>query len=186
AECWFAGHGRLDGLRGFAAARHDVRHGAQPGAAASDRAAALDAVHERRHQQHGCDVRVVPCEVGSDAHEFRAAQRARDYGRSGISRRSRCSHHGYGHGVHHDFEALMNGRARGFTLVELMVVVLLSSMIMASIYQMVVMQERTSRDRTAIIDTQQTARTGVTILSNELKEISAVDGDIVAATETSI
>lgn len=80
----------------------------------------------------------------------------------------------------------MNGRARGFTLVELMVVVLLSSMIMASIYQMVVMQERTSRDRTAIIDTQQTARTGVTILSNELKEISAVDGDIVAATETSI
>lgn len=80
----------------------------------------------------------------------------------------------------------MNSRARGFTLVEVLVVVLLSSLVMGSVYKMIVMQQNSTREQYAIIDTQQNARTGLAILTNELKELSAVDGDIVGASETSL
>jgi prepilin-type N-terminal cleavage/methylation domain-containing protein len=80
----------------------------------------------------------------------------------------------------------MNARARGFTLVEMLVVVLLSSIVMGSIYQMVVMQDRTTREQHAVIETQQNARTALAVMTSDMKELSAVDGDITGATETSI
>lgn len=80
----------------------------------------------------------------------------------------------------------MNSRAHGFTLVEVLVVVLLSSLVMGSVYKMIVMQQNSTREQYAIIDTQQNARTGVGILTNELKELSAVDGDIIAASASAI
>jgi prepilin-type N-terminal cleavage/methylation domain-containing protein len=75
----------------------------------------------------------------------------------------------------------MNSKARGFTLVEVLIVVLLSSVIMAAIYQTIIAQERATRQQYAIIDTQQNARVGLGILTSELKEISSVDGDVLQA-----
>jgi prepilin-type N-terminal cleavage/methylation domain-containing protein len=80
----------------------------------------------------------------------------------------------------------MNARAQGFTLVEILVVTLLSALIMGSIYQMVVMQDKTTRNQYAIVETNQNARTAIAILSADLKEISAVAGDVIAADSVSI
>jgi prepilin-type N-terminal cleavage/methylation domain-containing protein len=80
----------------------------------------------------------------------------------------------------------MNSRAEGFTLVEILIVTLLSAIVMGSIYQMIVMQDRTTREQYAIVETQQNARTALAIMTSDLKEISSVAGDVVAATNSSI
>ena len=80
----------------------------------------------------------------------------------------------------------MNSRSGGFSLAELLVVVVLGALIMGSIYQMVVMQDRTTREQYAIVETQQNARTALAVLTSDLKEISAADGDVTAADSISI
>lgn len=80
----------------------------------------------------------------------------------------------------------MNSRSEGFTLVEMLVVTLLSAVVMGSIYQMIVMQDRTTREQHAIVETQQNARTALAIMTGDLKEISAVQGDVTDATANSI
>ena len=80
----------------------------------------------------------------------------------------------------------MNSRSAGFTLAETLVVVLVGALVMGSIYQMVIMQDRTTRDQFARIETAQNGRTSLAVITNDLKEISAVDGDIVAAAPTDL
>jgi prepilin-type N-terminal cleavage/methylation domain-containing protein len=80
----------------------------------------------------------------------------------------------------------MNSRQGGFSLAELLVVVVLGALVMGSIYQMVVMQDRTTREQYAIVETQQNARMTLSVLTSDLKEISAADGDVTAADSTSI
>jgi Tfp pilus assembly protein PilW len=80
----------------------------------------------------------------------------------------------------------MNSRSPGFTLAETLVVVLVGALVMGSIYQMVIMQDRTTRDQYARIETSQNGRISLAVITNDLKEISAVDGDIVAASPTDI
>jgi prepilin-type N-terminal cleavage/methylation domain-containing protein len=80
----------------------------------------------------------------------------------------------------------MNSRAQGFTLVEILMVTLLSAIVMGSIYQMIVMQDRSTREQYAVIETQQNARTALAIMTSDLKEISSVAGDVVEATSSSI
>ena len=80
----------------------------------------------------------------------------------------------------------MNSRSAGFTLAETLVVVLVGALVMGSIYQMVIMQDRTTRDQFARIETAQNGRTTLAVITNDLKEISAVDGDIVAAAPTDL
>ena len=80
----------------------------------------------------------------------------------------------------------MNSRAAGFTLAETLVVVLVGALVMGSIYQMVIMQDRTTRNQYARIENTQNSRVGLLVITNELKEISAVDGDIVAAAPTDL
>ena len=80
----------------------------------------------------------------------------------------------------------MKSRQAGFSLAELLIVVVLGALIMGSIYQMVIMQDRTTREQYAIIETQQNARIALSVLTSDLKEISAADGDVVAADSTDI
>ena len=80
----------------------------------------------------------------------------------------------------------MNHRAAGFTLAETLVVVLVGALVMGSIYQMVIMQDRSTRQQYAVVETAQNGRTTLALLSNDLKEISAVGGDIIAADSTDI
>lgn len=79
----------------------------------------------------------------------------------------------------------MKARA-GFTLAETLVVVLVGALVMGSIYQMVIMQDRTTREQYARVETSQNGRTALAVLANDLKEISAVDGDIIAADSSDI
>src|SRR5207253_2677763 len=94
--------------------------------------------------------------------------------------------HGGRHRAGFDRVAQMNARREGFTLVEIMIVVLLGSIIMGSIYQMVVLQEKTTRSQYAQIQTSENTQMALAVVTNDLKEISARDSDIVALDSTSI
>lgn len=80
----------------------------------------------------------------------------------------------------------MNSRRGGFTLVETLIVVVLGAVVMGSIYQMVVIQEKTTRHQYAIISTSENVQMALAVLTNDLKEISARDGDVTAVDSTSI
>lgn len=74
----------------------------------------------------------------------------------------------------------------GFTLVELLMVVLLSAIVMGSIYQMIIVQQRSDMNQRAVIETQQNERAALAVITGDLKEISAADGDITAADSLSL
>jgi prepilin-type N-terminal cleavage/methylation domain-containing protein len=80
----------------------------------------------------------------------------------------------------------MNTQRPGFTLAETLVVVVLGAVVMSSIYQMVVIQEKTTRHQHAVISTSENVQAALAIIGNDLKEVSARDGDIVEVDSTSI
>lgn len=80
----------------------------------------------------------------------------------------------------------MNTRRAGFTLIETLIVVVLGAVVMASIYQMVVIQEKATRHQYAIISTSDNTQTALAVMANDLREISARDSDVVAVDSTSI
>lgn len=80
----------------------------------------------------------------------------------------------------------MNTRSQGFTLVELLVVMVIGGIVLGATYQTLTVQEKSSRQQIAIASTQQNTRVGLDVITNELREASATDGDIVAATSSSI
>jgi prepilin-type N-terminal cleavage/methylation domain-containing protein len=80
----------------------------------------------------------------------------------------------------------MNARRDGFTLVETMIVVVLGAVLMGSIYQMVVIQEKSTRQQYAIVQTSENVQTAIAIIANDLKEISARDSDVIAVDSTNI
>ncbi|HEX6589352.1 MAG TPA: prepilin-type N-terminal cleavage/methylation domain-containing protein [Longimicrobiales bacterium] len=68
-----------------------------------------------------------------------------------------------------------NARA-GFTLVELTVVVVISSLALLAVYETLITQERTYRYQSAAIDAQGSTRTALSLLAGELREVSASAG----------
>jgi prepilin-type N-terminal cleavage/methylation domain-containing protein len=78
----------------------------------------------------------------------------------------------------------MNKRAAGFTLVEMLVVTLIGSIVMGTIYKMITIQDNTTRQQYAIIQNNQNARMALSVLTSELKEMSARDGDVTFADST--
>lgn len=74
----------------------------------------------------------------------------------------------------------MNKRNRsGFTLVELLVVVVLASFLIMAIYQVLITNTRTYAVNNAQIQGQQMLRAGADVLFGELREISSQSGDLV-------
>jgi len=80
----------------------------------------------------------------------------------------------------------MNARRAGFTLSELLVTIVIGAFVLASVYKTLITQERSIRQSYAVIGTQENVRTAVQIMGADLREVSATDGDIVAADSTSI
>lgn len=74
----------------------------------------------------------------------------------------------------------------GFTLVELLVVVVLGGLIVLATYQVLITNSRTYAVNNAQIQGQQTLRAGLDVLFGELREISSDEGDIVAMAAKSI
>lgn len=77
-------------------------------------------------------------------------------------------------------------RARGFTLVELLVVIVLSTFILTAAYQTLIAQQNASQRQHAMIAAQGVSRTTLQVLLSELREVSASDGDVLEATSTSL
>ncbi len=75
----------------------------------------------------------------------------------------------------------MNGPSRrGFTLVEILVVVVLGSFLLLSLYQVLISNSRTYAVNNANIQGQQSLRAGLDVLFGELREISPASGDLIA------
>lgn len=77
--------------------------------------------------------------------------------------------------------ALLDARAPGLTIVELLVVVVISGFMLAAVVQTIVVQQRGHTRQQTVADTRQTLRTTVEVLLAELREISATDGDLLEA-----
>jgi prepilin-type N-terminal cleavage/methylation domain-containing protein len=81
---------------------------------------------------------------------------------------------------------MLSGRRRGFTLVEVLIALVLLGIVMASLYRVLISNQRTYQAQSQRIDLQQNIRAAVAILPAELREIDATDNDIRAMTATSI
>jgi prepilin-type N-terminal cleavage/methylation domain-containing protein len=75
---------------------------------------------------------------------------------------------------------------RGFTLVELLVVMVMLGLVGSAITTVVVRQQRFYRGANEIIDTRAQIRQAVAILPTELRGLSSVGGDILAIAERQV
>src|SRR5437773_316193 len=75
---------------------------------------------------------------------------------------------------------------RGLTLVELLVALVLLSIVSAALYRVLVSNQRIYQAQTQRIDMQQNIRAAAQILPADLRELDASEGDISAASATSV
>lgn len=75
---------------------------------------------------------------------------------------------------------------KGFTMVELLVVVVLGGLVLMAALQILVTNQRTYTAQNAVISGQQSARMALELLFNELREVSPEGGDILAMSSDSI
>ena len=75
---------------------------------------------------------------------------------------------------------------RGLSLVELLVALVILGLVTASLYRVLVNNQRVYQAQTQRIDLQQNIRAAVTILPAEFRELDAYEGDILAMGPTSI
>ena len=75
---------------------------------------------------------------------------------------------------------------RGLSLVELLVALVILGLVTASLYRVLVNNQRVYQAQTQRIDLQQNIRAAVTILPAEFRELDAYDGDILAMGPDSI
>lgn len=80
----------------------------------------------------------------------------------------------------------MSAERRGFTLVELIIVVVLGTLVLAAAMQVLVTNQRTYTAQTAQIQAQQSTRSAMDVLFGELREISARGGDLLSMSTHSL
>jgi prepilin-type N-terminal cleavage/methylation domain-containing protein len=80
----------------------------------------------------------------------------------------------------------MTRNRKGFTMVELIVVTVLGSLVVAAALQILLTNRRAYTAQSATISGQQTTRMAVEVLFSELREVSAAGGDMLAMGPDSI
>ena len=80
----------------------------------------------------------------------------------------------------------MTRNRSGFTMVELLVVSVLGSLVVGAALQVLLVNQRTYTAQTEAISGQQTTRMALDVLFNELREVSAGGGDIMAMSSDSL
>ena len=75
---------------------------------------------------------------------------------------------------------------RGFTLIELLVVLALTGVILGAIYQSIGLTQRAMQTQVQRLHVQQDTRTALLFLTYALRELDAVDGDLVQAEDTAV
>lgn len=81
---------------------------------------------------------------------------------------------------------LRNGEHPGYSVAELLAVIVLFSIVMASIGAVLVSQRRFYTTHTRIVDTQDAVRIAAEVLSGELRQIDPGDGDLYAMAPDSV
>lgn len=77
-------------------------------------------------------------------------------------------------------------RARGFTLIEMMVALVITGLVMTTLYRMLTANQRFYRSQSSILDVQENMRAAAQILPGEFKGLDASGGDIIAMSDTAI
>lgn len=80
----------------------------------------------------------------------------------------------------------MNRGRRGFTLVELVVVIVIGAVVLGAIMQILVSNQRLYTANTEQVLAQQTVRSGVEVVAQELREISGELGDVLSVSPTQV
>lgn len=80
----------------------------------------------------------------------------------------------------------MTRERRGFTLVELLVVVVLGSLVLMAALQVLITNQRTYTAQSAVISGQQSTRMALEVLFSELRELSPSGGDIMMMSQDSL
>jgi prepilin-type N-terminal cleavage/methylation domain-containing protein len=80
----------------------------------------------------------------------------------------------------------MNRYSPGFSLVELLVVIVITGILMTAVTQTLITQQRGYSQQTAVVNARQSSRTVLDLLAVELRELSATDGDLLMADEDSL
>jgi prepilin-type N-terminal cleavage/methylation domain-containing protein len=80
----------------------------------------------------------------------------------------------------------MTSGRRGFTLIELLVVVVIGAVVLGAITQILVSNQRLYTANTEQVLAQQTVRSGVEVVAQELREISAELGDVLSVSPTQV
>lgn len=75
---------------------------------------------------------------------------------------------------------------RGFTLIELLIALTLLAIVTAAFYRSLATNQRVYQKQTQLIDLQQNMRAAAAILPEELREVDASEGDILAMAADSI
>lgn len=77
----------------------------------------------------------------------------------------------------------MRTRQAGFTLVELLIVSVLTAVTLAGIYQTLIVQEKSYEAATLKIHDQESLRTAIGILEAELREVGSIGGDSIGGSD---
>ncbi len=80
----------------------------------------------------------------------------------------------------------MNRQNAGFTLVEVLIVTVISLVVLLSVYQLFISQSRLFATQNAVIDSRSTSRRVGTLLSSELRNVSAAGGDLYVIAQDSV
>lgn len=80
----------------------------------------------------------------------------------------------------------MRSRPAGFTLIELIIAIVVSSVVLGAAYRMLTGNQRFYRAQSQIVEVQQNIRAVAQMLPSELRELAANGGDIVAMSDTGI
>lgn len=80
----------------------------------------------------------------------------------------------------------MKSNRRGFTMIELLVVVVLGGLVIMAALQILVTNQRTYTAQNAVIQGQQNNRMALEVLLNELREVSPSGGDILSMASNGI
>lgn len=80
----------------------------------------------------------------------------------------------------------MDRNRSGFSLVELLVVVVVAALMMTAVFQTLIVQQRGYRQQFSMTNARQNSRTTLDLLGVELRELSAKGGDLLMASRDSI
>jgi prepilin-type N-terminal cleavage/methylation domain-containing protein len=77
----------------------------------------------------------------------------------------------------------MRTRQSGFTLVEFMIVALLTAVVLGGVYQTLAVQEKSYEAASLLMRDQESLRTALGILESELREIGSIGGEDIGGTD---